>query len=79
MFAKAKAVWWSTATSGQLATTILLQLQGETFGIWLYQHAPPPPLKATLAPSHHLDFGRRPEKVHCMEILHTLYVVFLET
>ncbi len=31
------------------------------------------PLEANPPPSHHLGSGRRPEKMHCPELLHTTY------
>jgi hypothetical protein len=35
---------------------------------------PPHPLEAKLPLSYHLGSGRRPEKVHCTELLNTLYL-----
>ncbi len=37
------------------------------------QYVPPPPLEANPLPSYYLGSGRRPEKVHCLELVHTLY------
>ncbi len=43
------------------------------FAYGLHQHVPPHPLEAEPPPSYHLGYGRRPEIVHCTELLHTLY------
>jgi hypothetical protein len=40
----------------------------------LNKHVPTRPLEANLPPPpHHLGSGRKPEKVHCMALLQTLY------
>ncbi len=49
------------------------RLCGRLFAYGLHQHVPPHPPEAA-APSYHLGFGRRPEKLHCTELQHTLYM-----
>jgi hypothetical protein len=50
-----------------------LDLLWETFHKWLYQQGPPPPLEANSPPSDHLGSGKRPEKLHCLELPNALY------
>ncbi len=38
-----------------------------------HQHVPPHPPEVNPPPSYHLGSGRRLEKVHCTDLLHTLY------
>jgi hypothetical protein len=49
------------------------RLCGRLFVYGSHQHVPPHPPEAKPPPSYHLGSGRRPEKVHCTELLHTLY------
>jgi hypothetical protein len=52
-----------------LASTIITAASVGDF----LQPVPPLPLEATTSPSDHLGSSRRPENVHCMELLRTLY------
>jgi hypothetical protein len=49
------------------------RLCGRLFECGFHQHVPPHPLEAKPPPSYHLGSGRRPEKSHFTELLHTLY------
>ncbi len=47
-------------------------LCGRLFAYGSHQHVPPHPPEAKPPSSYHQGSGRRPEKVHCTELLHTL-------
>jgi hypothetical protein len=48
------------------------RLCGRLFAYGSHQHVPPHPPEAKPPPSYHLGSSRRPEKLHCTELLHTL-------
>jgi hypothetical protein len=49
------------------------RLCGRLFAYGSHQHVPPHPPEAKPPPSYHMGSGRRSEKFHCTELLHTLY------
>ncbi len=50
-------------------------LCGRLFEYGFHQHVPPHPPEAKPPPSYRLSSSRRPEKLHCTELLHTLYTL----